>query len=69
MAGIKAVYKVKPKPIGIGGGTVAAIFRREGYHAAVWAKIFESAHQPNEYALISNIIGDAKVFAHVCLNG
>ena len=68
MAGIRDVYKVEPKPIGIGGGTVAALFRREGYHAAVWAKIFESAHQPNEYALISNIIGDAKVFAHVCAN-
>lgn len=67
-AGIKAVYDVEPKPIGIGGGTVAALFRRAGYNAAVWAKIFESAHQPNEYALISNIIGDAKVFAHVCVN-
>jgi succinyl-diaminopimelate desuccinylase len=69
MAGIKEVYKVEPKPIGIGGGTVAALFRREGYGVAVWAKIFEVAHQPNEYALISNIIGDARVFAHVCLNG
>jgi succinyl-diaminopimelate desuccinylase len=68
MAGIKEVYQVEPKAIGIGGGTVAALFRRDGYNAAVWAKIFEAAHQPNEYALISNIIGDAKVFAHVCVN-
>ncbi len=68
MAGIKEVYKVDPRPIGIGGGTVAALFRNRGYGAAVWAKIFESAHQPNEYALISNTIGDAKVFAHVCVN-
>ena len=68
MAGIKEVYNVEPKPVGIGGGTVAALFRRNGYNAAVWAKIFESAHQPNEYALISNQIGDAKVFAHVCVN-
>lgn len=68
MAGIKTVYDVEPAPIGIGGGTVAALFRRGGYNAAVWAKIFESAHQPNEYANISNIIGDARVFAHVCLN-
>ena len=67
--GIKKVYNVEPKPIGIGGGTVAALFRRAGYPVAVWARIFESAHQPNEYALISNIIGDAKVFAHVCLEG
>ncbi|MCP4582959.1 MAG: M20 family metallo-hydrolase [candidate division Zixibacteria bacterium] len=68
-AGIRKVYNIDPKPIGIGGGTVAAIFRRAGYPAAVWAKIFESAHQPNEYALISNTLGDAKVFAHVCVDG
>lgn len=69
MAGIRKVYKVEPKPVGIGGGTVAALFRREGYYAAVWARIFELAHQPNEYALISNMIGDAKVFAYVCVEG
>ena len=69
MAGIKKVYNIEPRPVGIGGGTVAALFRREGYYAAVWAKIFEAAHQPNEYALISNIIGDAKVFAYVCAEG
>jgi len=64
-AGIKKVYRVEPRPIGIGGGTVAALFRRAGFPAAVWAKIDEVAHQPNEYAYISNILGDAKVFAHV----
>lgn len=66
---IKKVYNVEPKPCGIGGGTVAAIFRRAGYPAAVWAKIHETAHQPNEYAYISNILGDAKVFAHVFVEG
>jgi succinyl-diaminopimelate desuccinylase len=69
LRGIEKVYAVKPRPYGIGGGTVAAIFRRAGYPAAVWAKIFEVAHQPNEYALISNILGDAKVFAHVAMVG
>jgi succinyl-diaminopimelate desuccinylase len=69
MRGIENVYKVKPYSYGIGGGTVAAIFRRAGYSAAVWARIFEVAHQPNEYALISNTLGDAKVFAHVAIEG
>ncbi len=64
---IKDVYKIKAKPGGIGGGTVAAIFRRAGLEAAVWSTIDDLAHQPNEYAVISNIINDAKVLAHVCL--
>ncbi len=67
-AAIKTVYKVNPRPCGIGGGTVAALFRRAGFEAAVWSKLNEVAHQPNEYALISNILGDAQVFSHVCLN-
>lgn len=67
-AAIKKVYKVNPRPYGIGGGTVAALFRRAGFHAAVWSKLDEVAHQPNEYALISNIVGDAKVFSLVCMN-
>jgi len=69
MKGIKAVYKVQPEVCGIGGGTVAALFRRKGYPAAVWARISESAHQPNEFTHISNILGDAKVMAHVFMQG
>jgi succinyl-diaminopimelate desuccinylase len=34
---------------------------------AVWAKFDGLAHQPNEYCLIENITGDAKVFAHLML--
>jgi len=52
---------------GIGGGTVAAYFRRAGFPAAVWATMDETAHQPNEYTIIDNILGDAKVFAHIFL--
>lgn len=66
---IKHVYNVDAKPMGIGGGTVAAIFRRAGYQAAVWSTIDDLAHQPNEYCVISSMMNDAKVFAHVCLNG
>jgi len=55
------------KPMGIGGGTVAAYFRRRGYKAAVWSTMDETCHQPNEYCKISNMIEDTKVFAHVFL--
>lgn len=65
---IKDVYKVDAKPMGIGGGTVAAIFRRAGFNAAVWSTIDDLAHQPNEYCVISSMMNDTKVFAHVCLN-
>jgi succinyl-diaminopimelate desuccinylase len=64
---IKKVYKLEPRAKGIGGGTVAAIFRRAGLDVAVWSKIDDMAHQPNEYCVIDNIINDAKVLGHVCL--
>ncbi len=64
---VKAVYGKDGKPMGIGGGTVAAIFRREGFEAACWSRLDETAHQPNEYSIIDNMVGDAKVFAHIFL--
>lgn len=64
---IKEIYNVDARPMGIGGGTVAAIFRRKGFQAAVWSTIDDMAHEPNEYDRISNIINDTKVFAHVCM--
>ena len=60
---IKKVTGKQGKAMGIGGGTVAAFFRREGLPAAVWSTCPDSAHQPNEYCLISDIITDAKIFA------
>ena len=60
---IEEVYKVKSRNIGIGGGTFAAFLRKVGIDCAVWARINNSAHQPNEYALLENILGDAKVMA------
>jgi len=65
---IGEVYGVEAKPQGIGGGTCAAILRRAGFPAAVWGKMEESAHQPDETALLSNYLGDAKVFARVFLS-
>ena len=60
---IKKVTGKEAKPMGIGGGTVAAFFRQAGLPAAVWSTISDTAHQPNEYCLISNILTDAKIFA------
>ncbi|MDQ7827295.1 MAG: M20 family metallo-hydrolase [Candidatus Eremiobacteraeota bacterium] len=67
-AAIREVYGAEPKAIGIGGGTVAAYVRKAGLPAVVWARINETAHQPNEHCSIGNVLGDAKVFAHVCLS-
>ena len=63
-----AVRKVtgrEAKPMGIGGGTVAAFFRAAGLPAAVWSTCPDTAHQPNEYCLISQVMADAKVFASI----
>ena len=60
---IKRVTGLDARPMGIGGGTVAAFFRQAGLPAAVWMTAPDTAHQPNEYCLISHIMNDAKVFA------
>ena len=64
---IKIVTGKDAKPMGIGGGTVAAFFRRVGLPAAVWSTTSDTAHQPNEYCLIQNILTDAKIFASLYL--
>lgn len=60
---IKAVYGIEPVTVGIGGGTCAAIVRKAGFNAVVWSKIEDMAHQPNEYAVIENLMGDLKVYS------
>lgn len=64
---VKAVYKKDARAAGIGGGTVAALFRHAGISAACWSKVEDTAHQPNEYCVIDNMVGDAKVYAHIFL--
>jgi succinyl-diaminopimelate desuccinylase len=34
-----------------------------GIDSAVWARLSDTAHQPNEYALVKDMLGDAKVMA------
>jgi succinyl-diaminopimelate desuccinylase len=64
---IRQVYGREALPQGIGGGTVAAFFRKAGLPAAVWMTANDCAHQPNEFCFLSHLLGDAKVLAHVCL--
>jgi succinyl-diaminopimelate desuccinylase len=54
---------ITPKPVGIGGGTCAAIFRNAGYPAVVWTTSDENPHNPDEYIWIRNLVADAKVYA------
>jgi succinyl-diaminopimelate desuccinylase len=65
---VQAVYQRRAEPRGIGGGTVAAFFRRQGLPAAVWMTDAFTAHQPNEYVNLNHLIGDCQVFAHVFLH-
>jgi len=58
---VKAAKNVEPKLMGVGGGTVAKYFRKIGMPSIVWMTIDETAHSPNEYAKISNIISDTRV--------
>ncbi len=64
---IQEIYGVQAKPEGIGGQTVATFFRRKGLNAAVWQRMLQMAHAPNERIVIDNLIGDAKVFAKMML--
>ncbi|MFQ5512535.1 MAG: M20 family metallo-hydrolase [Candidatus Krumholzibacteriia bacterium] len=66
---VEALRDRKPKPMGIGGGTVGKYFREAGYNCAIWATQDENAHAPDEYCRISAMLDDAKVFAHVALQG
>jgi len=62
---VKYIYGRDAQPRGIGGGTVAAVFRQAGLPAAVWVTSSESAHQPNEFVPLANLVSDARIFAHV----
>jgi succinyl-diaminopimelate desuccinylase len=59
---VRSVYGVTARPMGIGGGTVGAYLRNAGHACVVWARMDETAHQPDEYTLLDNLKGDAKVF-------
>ncbi len=64
---IRGVYATEGRTVGIGGGTVGAFLRREGIQTVVWSRLAETAHMPNEYCLISNMLGDCAVMASLML--
>jgi succinyl-diaminopimelate desuccinylase len=64
---IQTVYNVKAFAGGVGAGTVASYIRKKDYPVAVWSKTNQTAHQPDENCPIDNILGNAKVFAHLFL--
>ena len=65
---VKEIYKIDAQVQGIGGGTVAAFFRRSDIPAAVWSTLDDLAHQPDEYCKISNMMNDARVFVLCALD-
>jgi len=64
---VKDVQGKNAKPLGIGGGTVAAYFRRTGLPAVCWSNLDDTLHSPNEYCKIDHAINDACVFAHIMM--
>jgi succinyl-diaminopimelate desuccinylase len=59
---VELVRGVRPRPMGIGGGTCAAPFRRQGIEAAVWSTVPGTAHDANEYSNVKDLVGDAQVY-------
>ena len=66
---IKAERGIDAYPVGIGGGTVGAYLRNRGIDTVVWATIDETAHMPNEYCKLKNLVGDARIMARLMLAG
>jgi len=64
---IKELRSKDPITIGIGGGTVAAYFRRANLPAVCWCTLDDTLHAPNEYCSIKNVLEDARIFAHIAL--
>lgn len=52
---------------GVGGATCGAVLRRIDVPAAVWSTIHSMCHQPNEYTVIEELVGDCKVFMSLVL--
>lgn len=57
------VFGIETELIGVGGGTVAAYLRNAGYDTVVWSTIDETAHMPNEYCVIENMMMNAVIMA------
>jgi len=60
---IENVLGVTARAGGVGGGTCAAWFRREGIPAVVWSRQDPLDHMPDEYAVEEYMMDEARVFA------
>ena len=64
---VESSLGIKPRIIGIGGGTCAAFFRKAGIDAVAWSIDNQMAHQINEYCFIESILKDTEVFISLFL--
>ena len=64
-AALEKARGLEARAIGIGGGTVAAAFRKRGLPAVCWSTLMHTAHQPNEHASVKATLADSQVFAHL----
>jgi len=65
---VKAVNKVEPKVIGVGGGTLAADIRNLGLPAVVGSKMYSNPHGPNERTRLSFVLDDVKLLIYVLMH-
>lgn len=64
---IEKLRGIKTRFIGIGGNTCASFLRSAGFRETVaWCTVDGTAHKPNEYCAIDNMVKDAKVFYSIC---
>ena len=64
---IKRTLNADARVVGIGGGTIGAFLRNAGFDVAVWGMGDDIAHQPDEYARISDIESEIAVFSDIFL--
>ena len=69
----KAITEVlgvkEPKAYGIGGGTVAAFFRRLKLASVVYSQLNDSAHMPNESTMVQRRENSDRTFSRPCIRG
>ncbi len=62
MEKLPSLINEKPTPIGIGGGTCAAFFRKAGIDAVAWSIDNQMAHQIDEYCYVESMLKDTELF-------
>lgn len=66
---VEKIRGIKTRFIGIGGNTCASFLRSMGFKDTVaWCTSDGTAHKPNEYCVIENMVEDAKVFYSICFD-